>query len=137
MRSITVRSYQVSFLFILLLIAGIFGPIAIAVTYMWATRTTSFVVDEPLSITTFPNVLSTHPGENKTLDITIENAASITYSVTLSFAVNDTVYQQTYMNFSNSTYAIVPGSNSVTAWCEIARKAPPAQLSLTIQFHRE
>jgi hypothetical protein len=137
MRYVTVRSYQISFILVLLLAAGILGPIAIALTYMWATRTTTFLVEEPLSITGFPSALSTHPGENKTLNITIENNANIDYSVILNFFLNDTVYQQTYMNFSNTTYTIIPGSNNITAWCKTAKKAPPVQLSLTVEFHRE
>lgn len=104
---------------------------------MWATRTTTLIVEEPLSITSFPDVFNTHPGENKTLDITIENTASIDYSVTLNFVLNDTAYQQTYMTFSNTTYIIVSGSNNIAAWCEIAKKAPPVQLSLTVEFNRE
>jgi hypothetical protein len=82
-------------LFLLLLAAGIVAPITIALTYMWATRTTSYVVEEPLSITSFPSALSTHPGENSTLDITIQNSANVGYSVTLNFILNDTAYQQT------------------------------------------
>lgn len=137
MPSVTIRSYQVSIVFLLLLAACILGPITLALTYMWATRNITLVIEEPLSVTNFPNVLSTHPGENKTLAITIENSASIDYSVTLDFIVNDTAYQQAYMTFSNTTYTIVPGTNNITAWCEIAKKAPPTQLSLTVQFSRE
>jgi hypothetical protein len=137
MHYVTVRSYQISFILLLLLAAIILGPIAIALTYMWATRTTTYVVEEPLSITNFPSALSTHPGENKTLNITIENNANIDYSVILNFILNDTVYQQTYVNFSNTTYTINPGSNNITAWCKTAKKAPPVQLSLTVEFHRE
>lgn len=137
MPNVTVRSYQISLMLVLLLAAGIFVPIAIALTYMWATRTTTFVVDEPLSITSFPSVLSTHPGENMTIDITIENIANINYSVWLNFGLNDTEYQQTYATFSNLTYTVSPGSNILTAWCEIAKKAPPTQLSLSVEFYRE
>ncbi len=137
MPNVTVRSYQISLIFMILLAAGILGPIAAALTYLWATRTTTFVVEEPLSITSFPNVVSTVPGQNNTLDMTIMNTADIDYLVTLSFILNDTVYQETYMNFSNTTYAIVPGSNNIVAWYETARKAPPAQLDLKVEFHRE
>jgi hypothetical protein len=133
---VTFRSYQISFLLLLLLAAGILGP-AIALTYMWATRTATYVVEEPLSITSFPSAVSTHPGENQTLEITIENNADSYYMVTLTFIVDDTGYQQTYMNFSHISYRIDPGSNSITAWCTTAKKAPPAQLNLTIEFYRE
>ncbi len=104
---------------------------------MWATRTTNYVVAEPLSITSFPSTISTHPGENATLDITISNNAEIEYLVILKFTVNDTEYQQTYMSFSNVTYTINPGSNNITAWCTTAKKAPPVSLSLTVEFNRE
>ena len=134
---VTVRSYQISVMLLLLLAVAVLGPIAIALTYMWATRSTTFVVEEPLSITSFPSGVSTHPGENITLDIAIENNADINYSVILNFIVNDTEYQQTYMSFSNLTYTIGPGANNIAAWCEIAKKAPPVQLGLTIEVHRE
>jgi hypothetical protein len=123
---------------VLLLAACILGPIAIAITYMWATRTLTYIAEEPLSITSFPSTLSTHPGENSTLNVTINNNAYINYSVTLNFILNDTAYQQTYVSFSNTTYTIHPGSNSITAWCKTAKKAPPVQaLSLTAEFQRE
>ena len=134
---VTVRSYQISVMLLLLLAVAVLGPIAIALTYIWATRSTTFVVEEPLSITSFPSMVSTHPGENITLDIAIENSADVDYSVILNFIVNDTEYQLTYMSFSNLTYTIEPGTNNITAWCEIAKKAPPVQLGLTIEFHRE
>jgi hypothetical protein len=137
MPKVTVHSYQVSLTLLLLLAAVILLPITVALTYMWATHTMTFVVEEPLSITSFPSALNTHPGENKTLDITIENTANINYSVILNFILNDTAYQQTYVNFSDTTYTVSPGLNNITAWCETAKKAPPAQLSLTIEFHRE
>lgn len=85
----------------------------------------------------FPSGFNTQPGENKTLDITILNTANINYSVILDFILDDTAYQQTYMNFSNTTYTISPGFNYITAWCKTDEKAPSAQLSLTIEFHRE
>lgn len=138
MRYVKIGSYQISIIFLVItLVAGILGSFAVALTYWWATRTIPYVVAEPLSITSFPSSLSTHPGENQTLDITIQNTANINYSVILNFILNDTQYQQTYISFSNATYIINPGSNSVTAWCATAKKAPPVQLSLTIEFHRE
>jgi hypothetical protein len=121
---------------VLLLATCIIVP-TVALTYLWASRTLPYVVDEPLSITDYPSIIRTHPGENSTLNILIENSADVDYSVTLSFAVNNTIYQQTYMQFSNLTYTITPGSNSIAAWCVTDKKAPSVQLSLTIGFHRE
>jgi hypothetical protein len=138
MRSITIGSYQVSIILLaIILAAGILGSFAIALTYMWATRTIPYAVVEPLSITSFPSSLSTQPGENQTLSITIQNSANITYTVLLNFTLNDTQYQQTYVTFSNTTYTISPGLNSITAWCATTKNAPPTQLDITIEFYRE
>jgi len=133
------RSFLPNFhlMLILILVTCVLGTIVVALTYMWATRVATYVVEEPLSITSFPSMISTHPGENETLNIAIENSANIGYSVMLIFTLNDTEYQQTYMSFSNTTYTINPGSNNITAWCMTAKKAPPVELSLTIEFYRE
>lgn len=137
MRYFKFRSYQLSFAFLIMLVLAIVGPVVIALTYLWATRTVDFAVEEPLSIISFPGAFTTRPGENRTLNVTIANSANISYSVTLSFTLNDTSFQQQYATFSNYTYTIVPGINYITAWVDIARKAPPAALSLSIQFYRE
>jgi hypothetical protein len=81
-------------------------------------------------------VINTNPGENETLNVSMENSAKIDYLVTLNFVLNDTAYQQAYMNFSNMVYTIKPGSNDIAAWCEISKEAPPARLSLTVGFTR-
>jgi hypothetical protein len=133
---VSIRSYQVSVWLVLLLAACIVAP-TIALAYLWTTRSATIAVEEPLLITSVPSVITTHPGENSTLTIIVENRADIDYSVWLSFAVNDTDYQQTYMQFSNLTYVAHPGSNNLTAWLVTDRKAPIAQLSLTIEFYRE
>jgi hypothetical protein len=133
---VTIRSHQISLVLILILEVCIVGPIAFALTYVWETGVTQSVANEPLSITSFPSVLNTYPGVNETLNMSMENSANIDYLVTLKFILNDTVYQQTYMNFSNTVYTINPGSNNITAWCETSKEAPPAQLSLTVEFNR-
>ncbi len=137
MRYFRFRSYQISLVFVIMLVLAIVGPIAIALTYLWATRTVDFSVVEPLAITSFPSSFTTHPGENRTLNVTIVNTANVNYSVTLAFTLNDTNFQQQYATFSNYTYIIVPGTNNITAWVDTAKKASPTALSLTIQFFRE
>jgi len=109
----------------------------VASTYLWATRTLPFVIEEPLSITDFPSAFNVHPGQNKTLDIEITNSANISYTITLNFALNDTAYQTLYVTFGNNTYNISAGINYIQAWCEVAKKAPPTSISLEIEFYRE
>jgi len=104
---------------------------------MWATRTTNITIEEPLTITNYPTTVQTHPGENQTIDITIENTGTVTYTVTLTFTLNDATYQTNYVTFSNNTYTINPGTNQITAWMQTQKKAPPANLQLTTQFYRQ
>jgi len=134
MRSITIGRYQVSVL--LLLIIAIISPIVFAAAYLWTVRTIPFSVDEPLSITDFPSSFHVRPGENKTLDITILNSANINYSVRLLLALNDTAYQESYVNLSNLTYNITPNTNQIIAWIFVNKTAPPTWLELHIDFLR-
>jgi hypothetical protein len=135
MRSITIGRYQVSLLFLLILAAAC--PIVLAATYLWTVRTIPFSVEEPLSITDCPTTFHVHPGENKTLDVTISNSATVNYSVTLIFTLNDTAYQQSYVTTSNYTYTVTPSTNHIRAWILVDKKAPPAWLELQISFYRE
>jgi hypothetical protein len=119
------------------MIVAIACPIVLAATYLWTVRTVSFTVEEPLSITDCPTTFSVDPGKNQTLDITIENSATINYSVALVLALNDTAYQQSYVTTSNYTYAVMPNTNHITAWIFVEKKAPPVELELQIDFYRE
>ena len=135
MRYITLGSYQISALLLLILLAT---PFALGATYyLWSVRNVSFSVDEPLAVSNFPLPFQVHPGENITLEITIINSAPIDYSVVLMFSLNDTMYQQSYVTFSNLTYTILPNTNLLQAWMVIEKKAPPTYLELTVNFYRE
>jgi hypothetical protein len=136
LRSVTIGRYQVSVILLLIVIV-VLGPVAIAATYLWASRTMTLSVDEPLSITDCPTTIHVHPGENKTFNITIVNSATANYSVTLFFALNNTTYDESYVTFSNHTYNISPTVNHIEAWIFVDKKAPPALLDLQIDFHRE
>jgi len=137
MRNISIRmgGYDVSIILIVAL-GTLLGTVA-AATYMWTTKTINITIEEPLTITNFPTAIQTRPGQNQTLDITIENTATVSYTVTLTFTLNDTAYQTQYVTFSNNPYTINPGTNQITAWMTTAKKAPPANLQLTTQFYRE
>ncbi|MGD8565657.1 MAG: hypothetical protein PVF96_04835 [Candidatus Bathyarchaeota archaeon] len=136
MRYMNIGRYQVSIILIVLVL--VVSPIVIAASYyVWTSRTIPFSVDEPLSITDYPASIHFHPGENKTLDITIVNIATINYSVSLTFTLNDTAYQESYVTFSNSTYNISPGTNQIMAWIAVDKNAHPIFLELIVDFYRE
>ncbi len=131
-----VRRYQVS---VALLVATML-IVSIAIggaAYFWTSKTVPLSVEEPLVLTNFPSMISTHPGQNQTIDVTITNSANINYTVTLYFTLNDTAYAQSYAEFSNNTYTISAGLNQIQGWLSVDRKAPPANLALTIEFYRE
>lgn len=134
MRWILIGPYQVSV--VLLVILGV-AVVAAALTYMWATKTIPVSVEEPLSITDSLGSIHVHPGENLTLPITIVNAAYVNYSVFLTFTLNDTVYEQQYVTYSNLTYDIVPNTNQIEAWMAVEKGAPPTWVELVIEFYRE
>ncbi len=135
MRYVTLGSYQISAALLLILLVA---PFALGATYyLWSVKNVSFSVDEPLTVSDFPTSFQVHPGENKTLDITILNSATVNYSVILIFSLNDTTYQQSYVTFSNHTYTVTPNTNSLQAWMTVEKKAHPANLELTVNFYRE
>ena len=136
MPSVQVGVYQISVLLILMIIITA-GTVATAAWYLFATSSVPLVVEEPLSISNYPSSIHVHPGENKTLDVTILNSANIDYAVTLVFALNDSAYQESYVTFSNLSYNIVPGSNDIVAWLSVQRGAHPTSLDVSIGFYRE
>jgi len=136
LRYVIIGGYQISA--VLLLIVFVASPIVLGATYyLWATKTTPLSVDEPLSITDYPTSIHVHPGENRTMNITIINVASINYSVVLIFSLNDTIYQESYVTFSNYTYNITPSANYIGAWISIDNRANSVFLELTLDFYRE
>lgn len=135
MKYVTIGRYQFSA--VLLLVAAIACPLAFAATYyVWSTRTITFTVDEPLSVTDFPTEIHFHPGQNVTLSITIANSANTDYLVWLDIKLTDTNYQQSYVQTSNQTYTITPGDNTISAWIAVTQDAPNSQQQLTVDFLR-
>jgi hypothetical protein len=105
--------------------------------YVIWTLNVEVEVKEPISVYYYPVQLSLYPGETENLDIDVENQASVNYSVTLDFQLNDSSYQSSYVTFSNETYTVVPGPQVLMAWVKIAANAPAANVSLTIDLSRE
>ena len=134
MRYVTIGRYQVSAILIATVIVT--STALGGAYYLWASKMITILVEEPLSITNFPTSLNVHPVENRTLDITIVNSATVNYSVTLAFTLNDTLFQESYVTFSNYTYNVTPSTNQIKAWIFVDKKAHAATLSLTVDFFR-
>jgi len=95
-----------------------------------------FEVKEPIEITYYPSELSLFPGETEAFNITVQNHASVTYLMTLTFDLSNTTYQDTYVTFSNENYTVLPGQQNLTAGFRVESYAPPVEASLTIKFER-
>lgn len=135
MRYVTMGPYQVSLVFLLAVLVATSTALGGAY-YLWASRTLPVSVDEPLLVADFPASVTIHPGENRTLNITITNSATVSYSVILVLTLNDTVFQESYVTFSNLTYHITPSTNEIRAWMAVDKKAYAATLSLSVGFLR-
>jgi hypothetical protein len=135
MRYVTIGRYQVSVVFLIIILIAT-STVLGGAYYLWASRTMIVSIEEPLSIMDFPTSLNVHPGENQTINITIMNSATVNYSVTLVFALNDTLFLESYVTFSNYTYNITPSTNQIKAWIAVDKKAHAATLSLTVDFFR-
>ena len=114
------------------------STVAFGATYYLLTRKTIIIsVDEPLSVTVVPSSIHFHPGENQSLAITVQNSATANYSMFLTFALNDTNYQRSYVQFSNYTYNIVPGVNDIVAWVLVTGDAPSGWDEVAVDFYRQ
>jgi hypothetical protein len=106
------------------------------IAYIFVTVKLPVNVEEPLSVVDYPNSLELFPNMTQSFNITINNAAPVNYLVALNFSLNDTVYQESYVTFSNETYTVIPELSNATAWLSVAPDAPPAQLELTVTLSR-
>lgn len=104
--------------------------------YIWQTLFVSLEVIEPIAILNYPTQLSLYPGETKEFNITIQNYASVNYSITLDYYLSNTTYQDNFVTFSNIIYTIIPGQQDLTAWLIVRSDAPPVSTSLTINLTR-
>jgi len=110
--------------------------IGIVAAYIFATVKFSVKVEEPLSVVAYPSSLELFPNMTQSFNVTVNDAASVNYLVVLDFSLNDTVFQESYVTFSDGAYTIVPGLNTLTANITISPDAPPAQVELTVGLDR-
>jgi hypothetical protein len=106
------------------------------IAYIFVTVKFPVNVEEPLSVVAYPSFMELFPNMTQVFNITINNAASVNYLVALDFSLNDTVYQESHVTFSNETYTVIPGLSNATAWLNVAPDAPPAQLELAVALSR-
>ncbi len=105
--------------------------------YYWATITVPVEVKEPLAITGAPSILTLYAGDNKTYTLNVTNYGSAKFLVTAKFTLNDTLYQEKYVKFSNISYIVVPGNNTLPFWIYVSEEAPAtAKLTLTVELSR-
>jgi hypothetical protein len=134
MRGIKIGKHAVpSWLIVVILISGIGGTLGY---YVWKTLTVQVEVKEPIEVLQYPSSLSLYPGETKEFNVTVDNHASINYSVVLDFQLGNTTYQDIYTTFSNEIYAVVSGQQNLTARIQVGADAPAMNTTLTINLAR-
>lgn len=90
-------------------------------------------VKDPIEITDYPSGFSLFPGETQEFNVTLQNIGPMNYSCILEFVLNDTAYQNKYIEFSSEIYTVVPGKQILSAWLTVSPTAAPASLLLTIK----
>ena len=100
-------------------------------------QTVPLEIKEPLEVLAYDSSLSLYPGETLPFTIKVENSASVSYNASLIFTLNDTIYQQDYVSFSNSIYTVIPGINTLDAWLTVSERAPATEVDLSIGITRD
>jgi len=130
LRRIKIADKAVPLWFIVVLLISGIGLSVLA--YVWQSVTIPFEVKEPLEILNYTSELSLFPGETQEFNITLQNHASINYSVVFDYQLDDSLYQANYVRFSDETYNVSSGVQTLTTWLFVEPNAPPTQASLTI-----
>jgi hypothetical protein len=125
-------------LLVLILLASAISMISIGVfaAYALQSNTALLEVEEPLELLSYPIAFSLFPGETKEFTVTVQNAASINYSVTLLCSLNDTEYQAKYVVFSSENYTVNPGTHTLVAWLTVSSDAPAGNFLLSVNLTR-
>jgi hypothetical protein len=131
---IALKSTRIKALFILAILFVSTGVVGAYATLQ--LETVPLEIKEPLEVLAYSSSLSLYPGETVPISVTIEDHASVGYNVSLIFSLNDTAYQEKFVNFSNNFYAIEPGKNNLDASLFVSETAPAAKLELAISITR-
>jgi len=135
MKNVKPRRRSLCLLCLLILIAS--TSVGVIAGYEPPSESTPLEVKEPLQILDAPLGLSLFPGETVSFNVTVENAASVNYSVTLGFGLNGTEYQAQFVTFSDEDYTVVPGTQTLNAWLTVASEAPPGNFLLNVTATRQ
>jgi hypothetical protein len=134
MRAFKIGRHVVPLWLVTVILVSLFG--SVLGYYVWKTLNIPLEVKEPIEILNYPSQLSLYPGETLEFNVTLENHASVNYSVLVDYHLSNTTYQTSYVTFSNDIYAVVPGEQNLSAWVKITSDAPAVNESLTINFSR-
>lgn len=108
-----------------------------ALAYDFITSfTVTLNVKEPLSILDHPSQFSLFPGETANFNVNVMNYASVNYSVSLDFRLNDSGYQANYVSFSDQVYNVTPGQHNLEAWMSVATNAPAETVTVSVSLAR-
>lgn len=118
------------------LVMSIIFVAGVTAGYYWGKITIPVEIKEPLEVVGQPTLIELYAGENKTFDVNITDYATVSYLVTMDFSLNDTTYQTSFVTFSNKSYTVIPGQNTLVAWMEVASDAETAMLLLTVDLSR-
>lgn len=133
MRRYKIGRYLVPLWLVVIILVSTMGSVF---AYIFYTLNTNVQIQEPLDVTYYDHDLSLYPGQTESFNIEIYNAASLNYTVTLEFHLSNATYQSNYATFSNETYIVVPGDQSLPAWIKITADAPAANVTLAIDLSR-
>jgi hypothetical protein len=134
-RTITVGKRIISLWLIAVILVSAIGVGALGY-YVWKSLTIPLEVKEPIEILGYPSQLSLYPGETEEFNITLQNRASVYYSIALDFHLSNATYQTNYVTFSDDIYIVTLGQQNLTAWVMVEPSAPPLNVSLTIDLKR-
>ncbi|MEM2098118.1 MAG: hypothetical protein QXU99_00015 [Candidatus Bathyarchaeia archaeon] len=120
------------------LLALLFSTVGIGVIAGFNSQSERIPLEivEPIEILDCPSVFTLFPGETKEFTVTVQNMASVAYSLSLNFSLNDTEYQARYVSFSSENYTVNPGKQTLTAWLAVSADAPSGNFLLNITFTR-
>jgi len=129
------RSITIIALLVLTVLFALLTGYAIA-NVVFQQTTIPLQIEDPIQILHYPTSLNLYPGQTVQINVTLENNAPVTYSVSLDYQLNDSVYQANYAVFSNTVYNVSTGEQTLNGFLSVSSKAPAANLTLTITCNR-
>jgi hypothetical protein len=122
--------------FCLLVLAVSITSIGVIAGYVLQSESIPLEVKEPIELIGYPTAFSLFPGETEEFNVTVQNTASINYSVTLMCSLNDTEYQAKYVIFSSEDYTVNSGTQTLAAWLTVSSDAPAGNFLVSVNLTR-